>query len=240
MRSPYDLEITETCSGCKFCMERLFRGLPPEASQAFDRIKSVGLYPKGALLFVEGQVPRGIYVLCGGRAKLTTSSHAGKTLIVRLAEEGEVLGLSATLSGEPYHLSAEAIAPCQADFVRRDDFLRFLREYPEVCLRVVEMLGHNLQSAYGQMRAFGRIRSAMGNLAGVLLRWCEEIGEETPEGIKLKVPLMHKEIAQMIGTSRETVSRLMNDFKRQRLIALRGSELIVRDKAALAEKARSG
>src|SRR5581483_4336711 len=99
MRSPYNLEITETCAGCRFCAERLFHELPPAVLQAFEAIKFTSLYPKGALLFVEGQVARGVYVLCAGRVKLTASSNnSGKTLIVRVAEPGELLGLSASIS----------------------------------------------------------------------------------------------------------------------------------------------
>ena len=237
MRSPYDLEISETCHGCKFCAERLFRNLPASTLQAFDAIKSLSLYPKGATLFVEGQQPRGVYVLCAGRAKLTTSSPEGKTVIARLAEPGEVLGLSATISGEPYQLTAETIEPCQADFVRRDDFLRYLREQPEVCLRVIEMLSEILRAAHTQIRSFGKAHSAAERLARLLLCWGERMGDSTQEGIHLKLPLTHQEIAQMIGASRETVSRLLGELRRQQIISLNGSGLLIRDKDALSAKA---
>lgn len=237
MRSPYDLEISETCPGCRFCAERLFRNLPASALHTFDAIKSPSLYPKGATLFVEGQQPRGVYVLCAGRAKLTTSSPEGKTVIARLAEPGEVLGLSATLSGEPYHLTAETIEPCQADFVRRDDFLRYLREQPEVCLRVIEMLSEILRAAHTQIRSFGKAHSAAERLARLLLCWGERMGDSTQEGIHLKLPLTHQEIAQMIGASRETVSRLLGELRNQQIISLNGSGLLIRDKDALLAKA---
>ncbi|MCI0387335.1 MAG: Crp/Fnr family transcriptional regulator [Acidobacteria bacterium] len=238
MRSPYDLEITETCTGCKFCVEGLFRNLPLQTLEGFDAIKCTSLYPKGALLFVEGQAPRGIYVLCAGRAKLATGSSEGKMVIARLAEPGEVLGLSATLSGEPYHLSAETLESCQADFVKRDDFLRFLREHPEVCLRVVEILSDILQAAHKQTRSFGKIHSSSERLANLLLSWCEQLGAETQEGIRLKIALTHQEIAQMIGASRETVSRLMSELKRRQIISVDDSGLLIRNRAALAAKAR--
>lgn len=239
MRSPYNLEITETCAGCRFCAERLFRGLDPASLQSFEAIKSMSFYPKGATLFVEGQSPRGVYVLCAGRAKLTASASSGKTLIMRLAEPGEVLGLSATISGELYHLSAETIEPCQADFVRRDDFIAFLRAYPEVCFRVVEMLSSSLHAASAQIRSFGKVNKAAERLSGLMLRWCDETGEKTEGEIRLKVPFTHQEIAQMIGASRETVSRLLGELKRQQIISIKGSILLVRDRAALAAKAGS-
>lgn len=237
MRSPYDLEMSETCHGCRFCAERLFRDLPASTLHSFDAIKTLSLYPKGATLFVEGQQPRGVFVLCAGRVKLTENSPEGKTVIVRLAEPGEVLGLSATISGDPYHLTAETIEPCQADFVRRDDFLRYLREQPEVCLRVIEMLSEILRAAHGQIRSFGKAHSAAARLARILLCWSEQMGDRTQGGIHLKLPLTHQEIAQMIGTSRETVSRLLGELRQQQIISLNGSGLLIKDRDALSEKA---
>jgi CRP/FNR family transcriptional regulator, cyclic AMP receptor protein len=238
MRSPYDLEISETCHGCRFCAERLFRNLPASTLHSFDAIKTLFLFPKGARLFAEGEQPRGVFVLCAGRVKLTESSLEGKTVIVRLAEPGEVLGLSATISGDPYHLTAETTEPCQADFVRRDDFLRYLREQPEVCLRVIEMLSEILRAAHTQIRSFGKAHSAAARLARLLLCWSEQIGERTQEGVHLKLPLTHQEIAQMIGASRETVSRLLGELKQQQIISLNDSELLIRDQATLLAKTR--
>ncbi|MGE0883433.1 MAG: Crp/Fnr family transcriptional regulator [Blastocatellales bacterium] len=237
MRSPYDLEMSETCHGCRFCAERLFRDLPASILHSFDAIKTLSLYPKGATLFVEGQQPRGVFVLCAGRVKLTESSPEGKTVIVRLAEPGEVLGLSATISGDLYHLTAETTEPCQADFVRREDFLRYLREQPEVCLRVIEMLSEILRAAHVQIRSFGKTHSAAARLARLLLCWSEQMGDRTHEDIHLKLPLTHQEIAQMIGTSRETVSRLLGELRQQQIISLNGSGLLINDSDALSAKA---
>jgi CRP/FNR family transcriptional regulator len=104
MLSPYGLEIVESCLTCKLRAERIFCDLPNSALQAFERIKYATSYPKDAVLFVEGQSPRGIFVLCKGRVKMSICSIEGKTLIVKIAEPGEVLGLSATVSGKPYEL----------------------------------------------------------------------------------------------------------------------------------------
>ncbi len=239
MRSPYSLEITEICADCQFYAERLFRGFPLTTLQAFEAISATRLYPKGATLFVEGEAPHGIYVLCAGRVKLTAGPSTGKIVTVRLAEVGEVLGLSTTISGDPYPLSAETIESCQADFVERDNFLAFLRAYPEVCFRVVEMLNDNLHAARAQIRSFGKINKATERLAGLLLHWCVERGEETQGGVRLKMQFTHQGIAQMIGASRETVSRLLGELKRQQIISIKGSTLLVHDMAALVAKAGS-
>ena len=121
------MDIIESCLTCKMRADRIFCDLPTSALQSFESIKYATAYPKGAVLFVEGQSPRGIFVLCKGRVKLSICATDGKTLILKIAEPGEVLGLSATVSGKPYELTAETIDPCQVNFVKREDFLRFLK-----------------------------------------------------------------------------------------------------------------
>jgi len=127
MRAPYGLEIIENCLACPHREDRLFCNLPPAAVQELAAITSASSYPKGATLFVEGQVPRGVFILCSGRVKLSTTSADGKTLIVRIADQGELLGLPATVTEKPYELTAEVIEPTQANFIPRQEFLNFLR-----------------------------------------------------------------------------------------------------------------
>ena len=103
--SPYGLDSIESCFTCKLRADRLFCDLHTSALQSFESIKYATAYPKGAVLFVEGQSPRGIFVLCKGRVKLSICSTDGKTLILKIAEPGEVLGLSATVSGKTYELT---------------------------------------------------------------------------------------------------------------------------------------
>ena len=141
MKAPYGFEIIESCVSCPHREDRLFCNLPPAAVQALSAITSPAAYPKIAMLFVEGQSPRGVFILCGGRVKLSTSSADGKSLIVRIADPGEVLGLPATITGKPYELTAEVIEPTQANFIARGDFLAFLRQHGEAALRVAQQLG---------------------------------------------------------------------------------------------------
>src|ERR1700739_3383646 len=128
MRTPYGLEIIENCLACPHREERLFCNLSEPSVRALAAITSSAAYPKGATLFVEGQPARGVFVLCSGRVKLSTSSADGKTLILRISEPGEVLGLPATVTGTSYELTADVIEPTQANFISRQDFLFFFRE----------------------------------------------------------------------------------------------------------------
>src|SRR5579862_716537 len=233
MLSPYGLDIIESCLTCKTRSERLFCDLPSAALQTFESIKYATAYPKGAVLFVEGQAPRGIFVLCKGRVKMSICATDGKTLIVKIAEPGEVLGISATVSGKPYELTAETIDPCQVNFVKREDFLHFLKEHSEACFKVAEQLSEKYNTACHEVRSLGLSHSAGEKLAKLLLEWSSKNGEAIKQEPRVKLALTHEEIAQMIGTSRETVTRLFADFKKRQIVQSKGSTLVIRNKAAL-------
>jgi CRP/FNR family cyclic AMP-dependent transcriptional regulator len=232
MRAPYGLQIIETCMSCPHREDRLFCNLPPAGVERLSAITSPSSYPKGATLFVEGQVPRGVFILCSGRVKLSTSSADGKSLIVRIADPGEVLGLPATVTGKPYELTADVIEPTQANFIARTDFLTFLREYGEAALRVAQQLGETYHSAIAEMRTIGLSHSVGEKLARFLLDLSTDHNAGKGEA-KLTVTLTHEEIAQIIGSSRETVTRLFSEFKRKQLVQVKGSTLIIKNKAGL-------
>ena len=195
-----------------------------------ESITSTAAYPRGAVLFVEGQEPRGLFVLCHGRAKLSTSSRDGKTIILRIVGPGEVVGLSSTVSGRPYEGTAELLEPSQANFISRQDFLSFLREHGDVALKVAEQLGAIYLSAYEEIRRLGLSHSASEKLARLLLEWSSRESTNKP---RLKLTLTHDEIAQMIGSSRETVTRTITDFKKKRWIEAKGSTLVIKNRPAL-------
>jgi CRP/FNR family transcriptional regulator len=232
MRAPYGLEIIESCLSCPHREDRLFCNLSPPAVQKLAAITSAAAYPKGATLFVEGQSPRGVFVLCSGKVKLSTSSADGRSLILRISEPGEVLGLPATVTGKPYELTADVIEPTQANFISRADFLLFLREHGEAALRVAQQLGETYHSAIAEMRTIGLSHSAAEKLARFLLDLSAN-HDEAKGDVRLTLTLTHEEIAQMIGASRETVTRLFADFKKKQLLQVKGSTVIIKNKAGL-------
>lgn len=233
MPSPYNIEVQNDCTVCTRTADQLFCNMSPAAMKTLDAIKFTSLYPKGSTLFVEGEEPRGVFILCSGRAKLTTSSSEGRTLIVKLAEPGEVLGASATILGTPYEVSAETLEPSQFNFIKRDDFLRFLNAHAEACMHTAQQLSEKYQAAQREIRSLGLAQSTSEKLGKLLLEWCALHGETTSKGTRIKVLLTHEEVAQMIGTTRETVTRLLSDFKRKSIIEVKGSTIVILKKTAL-------
>src|SRR6201998_1062130 len=197
MSTPYGIQITENCLICKLRHSGFFCDLPKGSLEALENTKYASAYPQGAVLFVEGQGPRGVYIVCSGRVKLSTTSRDGKTLILRIADAGEVLGLHATVSGKAYELTAETLQPCQLDFIRPDDFLKFLQNHGDACLQAAQHLSQSCQSAYEMIRSLGLSHSVSEKLARLLLEWAND-GDNTKEGIRIKVSLTHDGIAQLI------------------------------------------
>lgn len=232
MRGPYGFEPSETCQACKLRTSGFFCQLSAAALKDFHAVKSPATYPAGALLFLEKQDPRGVFVLCAGEVKLSISSSAGKTLILRIARPGEILGLMAAMSGIPYEVTAETLRPCQVAFVRRDDFLHFVAKNPEVYQGAVKQLSTLYSGACEQLRIVGLSASAPEKLARLLLEWSPE-GKDTKRGAPIKLPLTHEEIAECIGTTRETVTRTLSEFKSRQLVALEGSTLMISNRQAL-------
>lgn len=232
MRAPYGLEIIEDCLSCPHRADQLFCGLSPSAVQRLAAITLPGVHPKGATLFVEGQAPRGVFIICRGRVKLSTTSVDGKTLITRISDDGDVLGLPATVTGKPYELTADVIESTQANFIARSDFLDFLANNGEVGVRVAQQLAEIYQAAIAEMRTIGLGHSAAQKVARLLLDLSADRDSGTGE-IRITLTFTHEEIAQMIGSSRETVTRILSNFKRKEIIEIRGSTLIIRDRPGL-------
>jgi CRP/FNR family transcriptional regulator len=155
----------QSCLQCELRPDRVFCDLPAEALAAFEAIKSVTLLPRGEILFHEGRPPKGIFVLCEGRAKLSVCSETGKRLMLRVAGPGEVLGLSATMSGKPYEITAELLDNARVAFVKRKELLRFLRDYREACMQVVHVLSQDLHVAFDRVRSVGLARTRRPRIA---------------------------------------------------------------------------
>ena len=230
MNSPYGLSAE--CTNCHLRSEDSFCALSQESAEAFNQIKHSTVFPGGAIIIMEGQTPRGIFMLCQGKAKLSASSCDGKTFILHIAGAGELLGLDAVVSGRPHELTVETMQPCQLSFVNRDDFLRFLKEHNDACLHAVQHIGRDCHDAYDAIRSIGLSHSIPGRVAKFLLASSRD-GCIRNGAVRTSLALTHEEIAQLICTSRETITRTLSEFRKKDIAELKGSTLIIHNKSAL-------
>jgi CRP/FNR family transcriptional regulator len=182
--------------------------------------------PSRSIVFEESQTANGVYVVCSGQLKLSAMSKDGRTMILRIAGPGDVLGLSATLSDVPHEVTAETLEPTQMKYIRRVEFLQFLEKYAEVGEKAARTLAKEYHAVFLDARRLALSGSAAGKLARLLLDWANTAACGRP-GLRFTMALTHEELANMAGTSRETVTRLLNQFERDHLIVRRGSSLTI-------------
>ena len=231
-RPPYGFPAMDDCSGCGIRNDSFFCSVSPQTARALGEMRRISSYPAGAILFMEGEPARGVYIVCQGRVKLLTTNSDGKTLIFKIAKPGDILGLNPAISGTPHEITAETLQPAQLAYVSREDFLKLIKEHGDACLQVAQHLGRDCHSAYEVIRSIGLSNSVEEKLARFLVEWSAG-APMTNGGVRVKLALTHEEIAQLIGCSRESVSRSFSEFKRKRLVEVNGSTLLVQDKAAL-------
>lgn len=207
-------------------------GLSEERLAALEKIEHTTNYPAGAIIFMEGQPARGVYVVRQGCVKLLTTNSEGRTLILKIAKPGEALGLNSVITGKPYDVTAEILQPTELAFISRTDFLNFITRNGDACLHFASLLSRDCREAYEVARSIGLSQSVTERLAKFLLDWVSN-GAATKDPLRVTLALTHEEIAQLIGASRETVTRTLSEFKRQRTIELHGSTLILKNKVAL-------
>jgi CRP/FNR family transcriptional regulator, cyclic AMP receptor protein len=150
--------MSQSCLDCARRSDRVFCDLDPNALEELDGIKSFQTYPKGSVLFREGETAHSAFLLCQGRIRLSVCSENGRRMTIRIAPAGEVLGLSAVLSGGRYEVTAEVVDAVGAAGIRRKELLNFLRGHREVCMQVVNLLSEDLHVAYDRVRAVGLTR----------------------------------------------------------------------------------
>ncbi|HEY5838430.1 MAG TPA: Crp/Fnr family transcriptional regulator [Pyrinomonadaceae bacterium] len=211
---------------------------PLRSIPGFDRVSRARIYAKGAVVFREGNAALGVYMLSSGRAKISISSADGKKLILRIARGGDILGLYAGLTGRPFEATAEMVEGGRVDFISRQDLLNLIGRQNGPSLNLLEVFSRQFSELVEHTRITALSESALEKLARLLVRWCDEGGQPTAHGIRINLGLTHEELAQMICTSRETVTRLLADLRRKQVVSLSDNAIFIRNRKALELAAR--
>lgn len=196
------------------------------------------VYEPGSVLFSEGDAPSGVHILDSGQAKLFGSTSKGKTIITKIVHAGELLGLNAVILGKPYLFSAEAMEPSRVSHVLRDDFLAFLWKSAGAARKVIEQLSSNHYDAQREIRRLNLASNVTERLARLLVGWVEESEPNAADRVWIKMDITHEQLAQMIGASRETVSRVIASLGRSGVIVNKGHVIEIPSVARLREFAK--
>ena len=214
------------CLHCEHRSLGMFCSLDSEALAAFDSLGVHTALQAGTTIFAEEMQVVGVFVLCTGRVKLSCTSKEGKTLILKIAAAGDVLGLGAVISGSRYEVTAETIEPTRLKSIPRSEFLAFIEKHGEASMHAAQVMSHEYRSAFFDVRRLALSVSAAARLASVLLDWGRT---SSPEGAQMRftMSLTHEELANLIGSSRETVTRMLSRFKKDKLIEIHGATMLI-------------
>src|ERR1700685_3699784 len=204
----------EDCINCEHRHLRMFCNLTPEALRDYDGIGLIVSHVRGAKLFIEDESARNVFVICTGQVKISATSRDGKTMILKIAGPGDVMGLSAVLANVPHEVTAEAIEPCQIKTVRKQEFADFLGRHGIASMHAAQSIAGEYLTVFHDAKRLALSGSAAGRLARLLLDWGKSAAHGKTE-LKLTMGVTAEEIANMAGTSRETVTRLLNPVKRE-------------------------
>jgi CRP/FNR family cyclic AMP-dependent transcriptional regulator len=217
---------THDCGNCEYRSLRMFCNLDPAALADFNSIGTQAKLPRGVKLFDEDTPSENVFVICSGQVKLSCTSRDGRTLILKIAMPGDVLGLGAVISGTSHEVTAETIEPTQVNRIRRDEFLAFLQRNGQGSMHAAKALSEEYKSAFFDARRLALSGSAAGRLAGVLLGWGRAASCKGGE-MRFTMALTHEELANLAGISRETVTRVLGRFRREKLIHMSGSAMVL-------------
>jgi len=189
--------------------------------------------PMGNILFAEGQASRSVSVVCVGQVKLTRSSKDGRTLLVKIARAGDVLGLSAALSQMPYEVTAQAIEHTQLATFEQQDFLNFIQHHAEGSMHAAVSLSNEYRSALSDASRLALSASIAGRVAHLLLELVVENETTRDAQPKIHMSLRHEDLASMLGSSRESITRVLNRLRRDGVISIKGTDMTILSKEAL-------
>jgi len=192
-----------------------------------------GVHSRGTILFSEGQQSKGVYLVVSGSVKVWICSPHGKILILRIARVGDLLGVNSGLTGRPHEATAECLDHSRTIFIPRDEFISMYSGNEEMRKFVLRIFSRHVSEMIDSTRRNLLSETAKEKLASLLLKWADDLGLPDPKGVKVVLTFTHEEIAQMICTSRETISRLLSEFTRKGIITFIGKSLYLRNLSAL-------
>lgn len=214
------------CENCPNAGKHAFCSLGQESRSFLESSSIVMEYPRGNILFREGDRCSAVFVICSGRVKISAASHEGRTLILRIASAGDVLGMGAAISDKEYEVSAEALEPCKVRILHVKYLGEMLRQFGDVGMGVAKTLAVDYRAAFDEARLIALPTSPAGRLARLILDWADDARRKGPNTF-VTLSLTHDELASMTATTRETVTRTLSKFRKEKLIATRGVALTV-------------
>lgn len=215
------------CQTCLVRQSSVFKTLKPEEVGELQASKYCSFFRRGQIVFGEGMVPHGLYVLTEGKVKLSKLGANGKEQIVRLARPGEVLGYRALISGEPFSATATVFEDTHLCYLSREMVLGFINGNPSFSMELMSLFARDLKNAESKLTHMAQ-DSVRERLAQALLMLRDTYGVEVETG-QIMLKLRREDMANIIGTAPETAIRFLSEFQKEELVQLKGKYIFLKN-----------
>ncbi len=202
----------------------LFSDMSSEEMESLAQKTRMESVSKKTPIFFPGDPSQQVYLLKEGRVKISRISEEGREVTIALLEPGEIFGELEVLGDAPRDTLAEALDDSKVCVVGKDLFLDMVSQKPQFSFRLTKLIGFRMRKIENRVEDLV-FKDVPARLADLLLDLAEDYGKKTPEGIFLQIKLTHQEMANLIGSIRETVSAVLGDFKRDGWIAFEGRQI---------------
>ena len=185
-------------------------------------------YKKSNIILFEEDPGDSLFIIKEGKVKITRLSEGGKEVILSILGEGEFFGEMSLLDGESRSANVIALSDCEVFVLKRDKFLNILKTTPQIAITLLEELAHRIRMSDQQIEYLS-LADAENKVAMTILRIAEESGTFKMGQVSIEELPMQQDMANMSGTSRETISRMLSDFTDKGYIERKGKKLIILD-----------
>ncbi len=225
---------TPHCETCGSRDKSVFCGLSNVEVSELDKEKGCNIYDKGQVIFHEGNRVNGIYCINKGKIKIFQLGSEGKEQIIRFAKEGDIIGYRALLSEEPLSASASALEDANVCFIPKHQVIKMIMDNPNFNFKMLKVLSHELGEAAKVITDLAQ-KPVRERLAETLLALKDTFDLDDKKTIQVR--LSREELANIVGTATESVIRLLSEFKKDKLIAIEGRNIMLLDVPALTRTA---
>lgn len=219
-------EIKTDCAICQRLGDTPFCGLAEDSLQKLDKAKLTCTYRRGQIVFREKELPTAIYCIRSGRVMLMKSGEAGRYQGLRFLGPGDLIGFRAVLADEPFAATAKMVDAGEICVIPREKIIALLTDSPELAFRMLKKLAQELRTSEEKM--LGLIQYTVKQRAAQALLLLLDAGIERDRQIgRISVPVSRTDLAGLIATSLETLSRTLRSFANQGIIKATRSELVI-------------
>jgi CRP-like cAMP-binding protein len=206
----------------------IFSDIPLDTIEKIEKIGTRKNYLKNDVILMEDEVGTALFVIVTGKVKVARTSTDGREVILTILSESDFFGEMAILDGQTRSATVVAIEDTELFLIQRNDFINLITEYPEVAISLLQELTKRLRSADAKIKALS-LKDAEGKVATVLLQLADDTGKIKHGKVEIEKLPLQQDLANMAGTSRETISRTIHSFAKKGLVELDGSKLRIID-----------